>query len=213
MRRIQILLADDHTMICAGFRKLLEPEYGVVGIVGDGLSLIKAAEQLKPDLVLVDIGMPLLNGLDAARTLKKVMPGMKLIFLTMNPDADIAGEALQMGASGYLLKNSQGDELLRAVRDVMRGMTYVTPAIKQAIEERFIQDPKSASRPRHLTPRHREIVQMLAEGRSPREIASVLEISVRTVRFHKYEIMKELGTTSNAELVQYAIKHSLISLP
>jgi len=99
MRRIQILLADDHTMICAGFRKLLEPEYEVVGMVGDGLSLIKAAEQLKPDLVLVDIGMPLLNGLDAARKLKKVMPGMKLIFLTMNPDADIAGEALQMGAS------------------------------------------------------------------------------------------------------------------
>ena len=213
MRRIRILLADDHTMICAGFRKLLEPEYEVVGAVGDGRALLKAAEELKPDLVLVDVGMPLLNGLDAARKLKKLMPRVKLIFLTMNPDSDVASEALQIGASGYLLKNSQADELLRAVRDVVRGLTYVTPQIRQAMEERFIRDPKSASRPKHLTPRHREIVQMLAEGRSPKEIASILDITLRTVRFHKYEIMKELGIASNAELVQYAIKHSLIPPP
>jgi DNA-binding NarL/FixJ family response regulator len=157
--------------------------------------------------------MPLLNGLDAARQLKKRMPRLKLVFLTMNPDSDLASEALRIGASGYLLKNSHGDELRKAVRDVVRGMSYVTPQIRQAMEERFIRDPKAANRPQHLTPRHREILQMLAEGRSPKEIASILGISIRTVRFHKYEIMKELGIASNAELVHYAIKHSLISPP
>ena len=213
MKRIRILLADDHTMICDGFRKLLEPEYEVVGTAGDGRALLKAAEELKPDLVLVDIGMPLLNGLDAARQLKKQMPRLKLIFLTMNPDSDVASEALRIGASGYLLKNSQGEELMKAVRTVVSGMPYVTPQVRQAMEERFIEDPKAALRPKHLTRRHREILQMLAEGRSPKEIASILDISVRTVRFHKYQVMKDLGITSNAELVQYAIKHSLIPAP
>jgi DNA-binding NarL/FixJ family response regulator len=210
MKKTRILLADDHAMICAGFQKLLEPEYEVVGTVGDGHALLKTAEELKPDLVLVDIGMPLLNGLDAARQLKKLMPKLKVIFLTMNPDSDVASEALRIGASGYLVKNSHGEELLKAVRDVVRGMSYVTPQIRKAMEQRFIEDPKAASRPKHLTPRHREILQMLAEGRAPKEIASILDISVRTVRFHKYEIMKELGIATNAELVQYAIKHSLI---
>jgi DNA-binding NarL/FixJ family response regulator len=213
MRRIRILLADDHTMICAGFRKLLEPEFEVVGAVGDGRSLLTAAEELKPDLVLVDVAMPLLNGLDAARQLKKTMPRVKLIFLTMNPDSDVASEALRIGASGYLLKTSQGDELLKAVRDVIRGMSYVTPQIRQEMEERFIQDPKTASRPTQLTPRQREVAQLLAEGRSAKEIASILDISIRTVHFHKYEIMKELSLACSAELVQYAIKHSLIPHP
>jgi DNA-binding NarL/FixJ family response regulator len=154
-----------------------------------------------------------LNGLDAARQLKKLMPKLKIIFLTMNPDSDVANEALHIGASGYLLKSSQGDELLKTVRDVARGMTYVTPQIRQALEKRLIDDPRAASRPKHLTPRHREILQMLAEGRSPKEIASILDISVRTVRFHKYEIMRELKINRNAELGQYAIKHSLISPP
>ena len=199
-------------MICAAFQKMLEPEYEVVGTVGDGRSLLKAAQELKPDLVLVDVGT-LLNGLDAARQLKKLLPKLKVIFLTMNPDSDVATEAFRIGASGYLLKNSHGDELLKAVRDVVRGMRYVTPQIQQAMEERFIHDPKAASRPRQLTPRHREIVQMLSEGRSAKEIASILDISIRTVRFHKYQVMKELGIRSNAELVQYAIKHSLIPSP
>jgi DNA-binding NarL/FixJ family response regulator len=210
MTRIRILLADDHAMICDGFRKLLEPEYEVVGTVGDGRALLTAAEALKPDIVLVDVGMPLLNGLDAARQLKKLMPKLKLIFLTMNSDSDIASEAFRIGACGYLLKNSQGEELMKALRTVVSGMSYITPQIRQAMEDRFIADPRAAARPKHLTPRHREILQMLAEGRSPKEIASILDISIRTVRFHKYEVMKELGITSNAELVQYAIKHSLI---
>ncbi|HEX8892932.1 MAG TPA: response regulator transcription factor, partial [Terriglobales bacterium] len=176
----RILLADDHTLVSDGFRKLLEPEFEVVGTVGDGRALLKAAEELKPDLVLVDIGMPLLNGLDAARQLKKAMPRLKIIFLTMNPDSDVAGEALRIGASGYLLKNSRGDELLKTVRDVVKGMSYVTPQIRQEMEERFIEDPRAASGSRRLRPRHREVLYNLAEGRSRKEIASILKISIRT---------------------------------
>ena len=210
MRKTRVLLADDHTMICAAFRKLLEPEYEVVGSVGDGRALLKAAVDLKPDVVLVDVGMPLLNGLDAGRELKKSMPGVKIIFLTMNPDPDVASEALRIGASGYLLKTSEGDELLQAIRNALKGISYITPQIDQAMEQNFIRDPKSLARPKHLTDRQLEILQMLAEGCSMKEIAYILEISFRTVRFHKYRIMEELKLGSTAELVQYAIKHSII---
>jgi DNA-binding NarL/FixJ family response regulator len=211
MKRTRILIADDHAMICAGFQKLLEPEHEVVGSVGDGRALLKAAAELKPDLVLLDVGMPLLNGLDAGRELKRLMPAVKLIFLTMNPDPDVAHEALRIGASGYLLKNSQQDELVQAVRNALRGLSYVTPPIERAIEENFQRDPKSLSRPKQLSDRQREILQMLAEGRSMKEIAFILQISLRTVRFHKYRVMEELGIRTNSELVQYAIKHSIIS--
>ena len=211
MTRTRILLADDHTMISAGFQKLLEPHYEVVGSVADGRALLKAAAELNPDVVLLDVGMPLLNGLDAARALKKTMPHVKLIFLTMNPDSDIAAEAFRAGASAYLLKNSQASELLQAVHDVVRGVSYVTPQISQAMEERFIRDPRSANRPRELTGRQREILQMLAEGRSMKEIAYVLQITHRTVRFHKARIMEELGITTNSELVKYALKQGIIS--
>lgn len=213
MKRIRILLADDHAMICAGFKKLLEPQYEVVGTVGDGRALLKAASELKPDIVLVDIGMPLLNGLDAGRELKKLLPGVKLIYLTMNPDPDVASEAFRIGAAGYLLKNSPGEELLRAVHDVVRGISYVAPQVRQEMEERFIRDPKAVSRPKHLTDREREVLQLFAEGRPAKEIADILGISIRTVRFHKYQIMEELGISSTAELVQYAIKQGMISLP
>ena len=211
MTRTRILLADDHTMISAGFQKLLEPHYEVVGCVADGRALLKAAAELNPDIVLLDVGMPLLNGLDAARALKKTMPHVKLIFLTMNPDSDIAAEAFRVGASAYLLKNSQASELLQAVHDVVRGVSYVTPQISHAMEERFIRDPRSANRPRELTTRQREILQMLAEGRSMKEIAYVLQITHRTVRFHKARIMEELGITTNSELVKYALKQGIIS--
>ena len=211
MTRTRILLADDHTMISAGFQKLLEPHYEVVGSVGDGRALLKAAAELNPDVVLLDVGMPLLNGLDAARALKKTMPHVKLIFLTMNPDSDIAAEAFRAGASAYLLKNSQASELLQAVHDVVRGLSYVTPQISRAMEERFIRDPRAANRPRELTGRQREVLQMLAEGRSMKEIAYVLQITHRTVRFHKARIMEELGITTNSELVKYAMKQGIIS--
>jgi DNA-binding NarL/FixJ family response regulator len=211
MGRVRILLADDHTIICAGFQKLLEPQYEVVGSVGDGRALLKTAVELKPDVVLLDVGMPLLNGLDAGRELKQRMPDIKLIFLTMNPDSDIAAEALRIGASAYLLKNSQAAELLRAVHDVVRGITYVTPQIRRAMEKIFIRDPRATHRRKHLTDRQREVLQMLAEGRSMKEIAYILHIKHRTVRFHKSRIMEELGITTNSELVQYAIKHGMIS--
>lgn len=213
MKRTRLLLADDHTMICDGLRRMLEPEYEVIGCVGDGRALLKSALELKPDLVLLDIGMPLLNGLDAGRELKKLMPRVKLIFLTMNPDSDVAFEAIRIGASGYLLKNSPGDELIQAVHNAVRGTSFITPQISLSIEKNFIRDPRSLGRPKHLSDRQREVLQMLAEGRSMKEIAYVLEISHRTVRFHKYRIMEELGLTNNSELVQYAIKHSIIPAP
>ena len=151
MKKARILLADDHAMICAGFQKLLEPEFEVAGSVGDGRALLKAAAELKPDLVLVDVGMPLLNGLDAGRELKKSFPGIKIIFLTMNHDTDVASEALRIGASGYLLKISQADELRQAVNNALKGISYVTPQMGHALEQRFIRDPHSLSRRKQLT--------------------------------------------------------------
>ena len=211
MKRTGIVIADDHAMMCAGLKRLLEPEYEVLGTVADGRALMKAAAELKPDLVLVDIGMPLLNGLDAVRELKKVMPTVKVIFLTMDSDPDIASEALRIGAAGYLLKNSEEAELLQAVRGALRGMSYVTPKIRKAMEESFIRNPKSLTQSRQLSDRQREVLQMLAEGRSMKEVADILAISVRTVKFHKYRIMEDLGISTNAELVHYAIKHSIVS--
>lgn len=210
MKKVRILLADDHAMICAGFQKLLEPEFEVVGSVGDGRALLHATSELKPDLVLVDVGMPLLNGLDAGRELKRSFPGTKIIFLTMNHDPDVASEALRIGASGYLLKTSQGDELRRAINNAMKGISYVTPQIGDALERSFIRDPNSLSRRKQLTDRQREILQMLSEGQSMKEIASILHISPRTVRFHKYRIMEEHNLKSTAELVQFAIKNAII---
>jgi DNA-binding NarL/FixJ family response regulator len=210
MKRLRILLADDHTMVSAGFQKLLEPDYEVVGTVEDGHALLKAAVELKPDLVILDVGMPLLNGLDAGRRLKTMMPAVKLVYLTMNSDPDFAKEALEIGASAYLLKNSLPSELLRAVHDVVRGVSYITPQITQALDEAFIRDPRKASRPKQLTSRQREILQLLAEGRSMKEIAHILHITHRTVRFHKSQILEELGIHSNMELLQYAIKHGMV---
>jgi DNA-binding NarL/FixJ family response regulator len=197
-------------MICAGLAKLLEPICEVVGSVEDGRALLKAADELKPDVVLLDIGMPLMNGLDAARELRKRMPHIKMIFLTMESDSYIAAEAFRAGASAYLLKTSQPTELLQAVRDAVRGVSYVTPQIRRAMEDRFIRDPRGGAQKR-LTGRQREVLQMLAEGRSMKEIAYVLEIAHRTVRFHKYQIMEELGITTNSDLVRYAMRHGMIS--
>jgi DNA-binding NarL/FixJ family response regulator len=183
----------------------------VIACVGDGHSLVKTALALQPDVVLADVTMPLLNGLDAGRELKKLMPRVKLIFLTMNSDPDVASEALQIGALGYLLKESAEEELLIAIHNAMRGISYVTPQISRAIEQAFIRDPRSLGRPKHLSDRQREVLQLLAEGRPMKEIAEILAISHRTVRFHKYRIMEELGITRDSDLVRYAIKHAIIS--
>ena len=211
MTRVRILLADDHTLFCNLLRDLLEPEYEVVGSVSDGRELLKAAGTLDPDVVLVDIGMPSLNGLDAGRRLKQANPKIKLIYLTMNNNVEYAREALQAGAAAFVLKNSKSSELLRAIRDALKGASYMAPEIRQAMNEIFVRDPKAVERPQHLTDRQREVLQMLAEGRSLREIAALLKISYRTVRFHKVRIMEELGISKNAELVKYAMKHGMIS--
>jgi DNA-binding NarL/FixJ family response regulator len=209
MRHTTILLADDHPMIRDGLRKMLEPEFEVVGSVGDGRALVRAVIDLTPDLVLLDVGMPLLSGLDAAREIKKLAPRVKLIFLTVNCEPNIAAEALRLGA-GYILKESEGDEILRGIRLVLRGISYVSPQVKAAMEEIFIRDPRSLDRPRRLSDRQREVLQLLAQGRLMKEVADTLHISHNTVRFHKRRIMDELGIKNNSELVQYAIKHSII---
>jgi DNA-binding NarL/FixJ family response regulator len=211
MARVRILLADDHTLFSSLLRELLEPEYEVVGSVTDGHKLLDAAETLRPDIVLVDIGMPSLNGLDAGRRLKEANPKVKLIYLTMNNNVEYAREALRAGASAFVLKNSQTSHLLQAIRGALRGVSYVAPEIRQAMSDIFIRDPKALRRPQHLTDRQREVLQMLAEGRSLRDIATALQISYRTVRFHKVRIIEELGISKNAELVKYAMNHGLIS--
>ena len=211
MKRSRILIADDHEMFSAAFKKLLEPEYEVVGCVSDGRMLLKAAQELKPDVVIADIGMPLLNGLDAGREIKRLLPLTKLIFLTMNPDSELALEAIRIGASGYLLKTSHPSELPKAIHDALRGTSYITPSIRRSMDEAFIRDPNAAPRSRELTTRQREVLQMLAEGKSMKEIAFILDVKLRTVQFHKYRIMEELGIKTTAELVQYAMRHGMIS--
>jgi len=210
MKRVRILLADDHTLVCSAFQKLLEPRYEVVGIVGDGRALLKAVVEFNPDLVLLDIAMPLLNGLDAGRELKKLLPNVKLIYLTMNTNLEFAAEALRVGASAYVLKNSPFSELLKAIEDAVRGISYVSPQIRRAMEEAFIRDPNGVAGAKRLTERQVEVLQMLAEGRPLKEIAEILQISYRTVRFHKVRVMEELGITTTSELVHYAMKHGMI---
>ncbi len=211
MGKIRILLADDHTMFCSLLRTLLEPTYEVVGSVGDGQELLASAAALSPDLALIDIGMPSLNGLEAGRRLKQRMPHVRIIYLTMNANAALANEALRAGASGYVLKNSQTSELLGAICDALQGRSHVDPKIKRELEDHFVRDPKWSSNSEHLTDRQREVLQMLTEGRSIKEVAYALHITERTVRFHKTRVMGELGIKTNAELVQYAMKHAIIS--
>lgn len=209
--RVKILLADDHTLFCHLLKDLLEPEYEVVGSFSDGRELLRAAGYLQPDVVVVDISMPQLNGLDAGRRLKKENAKLTLIYLTMNNDVELAREALEVGASAFVLKNAPSSELLRAIRDSLKGVSYVAPEIRKAMEETFIRDPKALNRPQHLTDRQREVLQMLAEGRTLREVADLLTISYRTARFHKFRIREELGIWKDSELVKYALKHGIAS--
>jgi len=206
-----VLLADDHTLLLDAFAKLLEPDCDVVGTVTDGQSLLAAAKELKPDVVVLDIAMPLLNGLDAGRQLKKALPNVKLIFLTMNQDPAIATEAFHAGASGYLLKTSAGSELIKAIEEVMSGRSYVTPLITQDLLEAFM-DPNATKRPADLTPRQREVLQLLAEGHSMKEAARILKVAPRTIAYHKYRIMERFRLKSNADLIQFAIRHVVVSV-
>ena len=206
------MLADDHTLLVEAFRKLLESTYDVVGTVTDGLALLDAAPALKPDVAVIDVAMPRLNGLEAGRRLKQMMPGVKLIFLTMNEDPDLAVEAMRQGASGYLLKTSAASELFRAIQAALKGSTYVTPQIARGMREAFIRDPKGKNRGKELTPRQREVIQLLAEGKSMKEAADILGVTPRTIAFHKYRMMEDLGVKTTAELIQVSIKkHVLVA--
>ena len=206
----RVLLADDHRLLVEAFAKLLESECEIVGHVGDGLALLEAAPKLKPDVVVLDVAMPLLNGLDAGRKLKELMPDVRLIFVTMNEDPDLAVQAFRIGASGYLLKRSAGSELLLAIREVMERRHYVTPFVTKDLVGSFINSLEQAGTRRSLTPRQREVLQLLAEGRSMKEAATILSVSVRTIAFHKYRMMEQLDIKTTAELVQFAVKEHLV---
>jgi len=210
MPKPRLILADDHTIIVEAFRKLLEPEYEIVAAVSDGRALLETAPKIKPDVIVVDIGMPLMNGLEAGVRLRELMPTAKVIFLTMNEDPDLAVEAMRCGASGYLLKSSAASELTHAIQRALKGQTYVTPQIARGMQKAFIKNPQATMHAKNLTPRQREVVQLLAEGRSMKEVASVLNVTPRTVAFHKYRVMQDLGIRTNAELIQFAIKKRII---
>ena len=206
----RVMLADDHTILVEAFRKLLEPHFEVVGAVSNGRALLETAPQLKPDVIVVDIGMPLMNGLEAASRLKQLMPAVKLIFLTMNEDADLAVEAMHGGASGYLLKSSAASELIHAIHMALKAKSYVTPQIARGMQKAFINNPLPKARAKTLTPRQREVVQLLAEGKSMKEVADVLHVTPRTVAFHKYRVMEELNLKTTADLIQFAIKSRIL---
>jgi len=206
----RVILADDHTILVEAFRKLLEPHCEIVATVSDGRALVEAAKQLNPEVIVADIGMPLMNGLEAGLRLKELMPAVKLIFLTVNEDASLAVEAMHRGASGYLLKSCAATELIRAIQLAAKGKTYVSPQIARGMEKAFINNPRPATRAKTLTPRQREVVLLLAEGKSMKQVASVLNVTPRTVAFHKYRVMQELNLETTADLIQFAIKSRIL---
>ncbi len=205
----RVLLADDHALLLGAFEKLLADECDVVGKASDGRALVAAAEKLKPDVIVLDIQMPLLNGLDAGRQIKQRVRDARLVFLTINEDPDLAAEAFRSGASAYLLKRSAASELMTAIREVMQGRSYVTPLVTEGLVGSLMSG--NERKPGHeLTPRQREILQLLAEGRSMKEVANVLNVTAKTVAFHKYRMMEQLKVKSTAELIQYAVKHHIV---
>jgi DNA-binding NarL/FixJ family response regulator len=204
------MLADDHTILVEAFRQLLEPHCEIVGTVSDGRALLETAKEINPDVIVVDIGMPLMNGLEAGLRLKEQMPAVKLIFLTMNEDAGLAVEAMRSGASGFLLKSCAATELIRAIQMAMKGKSYISPQIARGMEKAFINNPRPRQRAKVLTPRQREVVLLLAEGKSMKQVASVLNVTPRTVAFHKYRVMQELNLETTADLIQFAIKSRIL---
>jgi DNA-binding NarL/FixJ family response regulator len=206
----RVLLADDHTLLLDAFRKLLSDSCEVVGTVTNGKDLLDAAERLRPDVAVVDVTMPMLNGVAAARRLKELHPEIRILFLTMNEDPDVAAEAFRAGASGYLLKRSASPELLTAIRELMKGRRYISPLVADGLVESMMHAEEHRSHEVTLTPRQREIVQLIAEGRSMKEAAAILNVTPRTVAFHKYRIMEVLDIKTTAELVQYAIRTHIV---
>ena len=215
MKKPRVLMADDHSLILAGLRKLVEGECEVVGTVEDGRALVEAAQKLRPDLILLDISMPLLNGLEATRQLTKLVPESKVIILTMHASPTYATEAFQAGASGYLLKRSAASELSQAIQSVLQGRQYLTPLItKDVLDSVFKPSTGKRGKPAStaLTPRQREVLQLVAEGRGTKEIATILSVSVKTVEFHRSRIMQQLDIHTTADLTKYAITHGITGL-
>jgi DNA-binding NarL/FixJ family response regulator len=210
-KRIRVLLADDHKIVLEGLRILLESQFELAGTVEDGRALVSAAQHLHPDVIVVDISMPLLNGIEAVRQIKKLDKQVKIVFLTMHPDVTYAIRAFEAGASGYVLKHSASSELLTAIHEAIKGRTYVTPMIAGELLQAYNEGTyRQAEEGPQLTQRQREILQLLVEGNSAKEVANLLNISPRTVEFHKYSMMAKLKLKSVSALVQYAIKHGFV---
>jgi DNA-binding NarL/FixJ family response regulator len=206
-----VLLADDHRIVAEGLKGILEPEFELVGIVADGRALVEAVEKLQPDVVVADVSMPLLNGIEAMRQFKKKYKNIAVVFLTMHTDVMYAAEALEAGALGYVLKHSAPSELVTAVSNAFKGRTYITPLLAGALLQFHKQkSQETLDESARLTGRQREVLQLLAEGHSVKEIASILGISSKTVEFHKYGMMENLGLKTSADLVRYAVKHGIV---
>jgi DNA-binding NarL/FixJ family response regulator len=211
MNKPSILLADDHTLFVEALHNVLEPEFTLVGEVGDGRALLEAAPRLLPDVILLDLSMPLLNGIDAAYQLRRLVPDTKLLFLSMHGDATYVTEAFRAGAAGYVLKRSTATELLQAIRAVLRGQLYISPMLAKDMLDPLLHSKRSLTAPqKQLTIRQREVLQLVAEGRSLKEIATILCVSVKTVEFHKTRIVKQLGLSRTADLTKYAVTHGLV---
>jgi DNA-binding NarL/FixJ family response regulator len=210
MRRPRILLADDHALLLEAFRRLLEPNFEIVGAVGDGAQLIDAAVRLSPDVIVTDVSMPRMGGLEAARRLREVLPSARIVFLTVNEDAQLAAEAFRLGASGWVLKASTATELVQAVRAALQRRRYLTPLIARGEIDALPPPAAGAASVEQLTPREREVLQLLAEGKVMKEVAAVLGITARTVAFHKYRMMESLGIRSSAELVRFAVNSRIV---
>jgi DNA-binding NarL/FixJ family response regulator len=213
MKRPRVLLADDHRMVAEGLKGLLSAEFELVGLVEDGRALVETARRLRPDVIVADITMPHLNGIDALVELKQRDKQVRVVFLTMHPEVAYARRALEAGASGYVLKHSAPAELVVAIRAALDGKTYVTPALAGKVFQAMKQDPNETGDPVvTITSRQRQILQLLAEGRSAKEIGALLSISARTVEFHKYQMMEKLELHTNAELVHFALKYGIAEL-
>jgi DNA-binding NarL/FixJ family response regulator len=213
MKKPRILLADDHKIVIEGLKSLLKKEFEILGHVEDGRALVEQASTLHPDVIVADISMPLLNGIEAARQIKKIDKNIKIVFLTMHPDATYAANAFEAGASGFVLKHSASSELIRAIHEAIKGRTYVTPLIAGELIHTYQKgEAPEKNLFKKMSPRQREILQLLAEGNTAKEIASILNISTRTVEFHKYKMMEQHKIKTSAELVHYAITHGIISV-
>jgi DNA-binding NarL/FixJ family response regulator len=206
----RVAIVDDHMLLTAALQKLLESECEIVGTFTDPRQFLAEAERLKPEVAVLDISMPGLNGLDTARELRRILPNVRIVFLTLHEDPDVAAEAFRVGASGFLLKRSAGAELLLAIREALNHRYYITPLVTKDLVESLVHEPDVRKPVHKLTARQRQVLQLLAEGRSMKEVAAILNVSARTVAFHKYQMMERLHVRSTAALIQFAVREGLV---